>query len=107
MNFLGALQPVKTTRLFKRQPTKVALPRLCAKGQCKDHDDAKEQLRQYYKKEYPEHSRLVDDPKACFGGIFVFDCTPYELIEKAADEQSAKLIQEMYEEAVELSPLTY
>lgn len=105
LNFVGALQPVKPSA--KKELEYEALPRICGKGRCEDHDDAKEQLKQLYKREYPKWAQYVDDEHRCFGGVFVFDCTPYELMEKAADETSKNLIQAIYEDAVELAPFVY
>lgn len=110
-NFFGGLQPVKPK--FEHMSYKpgvsremVECPRVCGKGQCTDEADAREQLAKLYKETYPEYSKWVDDKKSCFGGIFIFECTPYEVIEKAADANSAALIQRIYEESVELAPLS-
>ena len=100
-NFLGALQPVAPDGSGKL----IGLPRVCGKGRCKDHADAMNQLKTLYKQEQPEHAAAVDNAQQCFGGVFVFDCSPYELMEKAADEESMRLIQNIYEEATELEPL--
>jgi hypothetical protein len=99
-NFLGALQPVVETDDGKNE----ALPRVCGRGTCDDQTDALKQLRGLYKREYPQHCAAVDDEKRCFGGVFLFDCTPYELMEKAADSDSQRLIREIYENAIELGP---
>jgi hypothetical protein len=100
MNFLGALQPLKKTAEGKLE----ALKRVCGSGQCKNHADAKKQLQELYKREYPDAAEWVDDDKSCLGGVFVFECTPYELIEKAANEESADMIRAIYDDAIELSP---
>jgi hypothetical protein len=113
LNFLGALQPVRPVVVDKDQLIEntapmnyEALPRVCGRGQCMSHADAKQQLKVLFKREYPEYAGYIDDERCCFGGVFVFDCTPYELMEKAADNESMELIRKMYEEAVELAPLT-
>jgi hypothetical protein len=100
INFLGALQPVAPAGNGNFR----ALPRICARGQCEGHEDAKEQLKQLYLQEHPEYGPFIENEHLCHGGVFVFDCSPYELIEKAADDESARLIQEIYEDAIELSP---
>jgi hypothetical protein len=99
-NFIGAIQPLLRTPSDQMH----ALPRVCGRGQCKDHDDAKQQLLMLFKEEHPEFASAVDNKNNILGGIFVFDCTPYELMEKAADETSKELIQKIYEDAIELAP---
>lgn len=113
LNFLGALQPVKpiiktgralckSTSLAKTDYE--ALPRVSGRGQCISQEDAKRQLKALYKREYPQYADFVDNDKLCFGGVLVFDCTPYELIEKTANDESADIVRQMYEDSVELSP---
>ncbi len=114
-NYLGAMQPVspaKAAELRKagRAPTNEDLegmPRVCGKGRCENQADAKAQMRYLYKKEHPEYTQYVDDEHCCFGGVFVFKCSPFELIEKAADETSAEIIRKIYDDAIEVTPLRF
>lgn len=106
-NFLGALQPVMPNGTRNRpEETSIYtnLPRVTACGRCNDQDDAMQQLKRLYKRAHPDLAPYVDDDKTCFGGVFMFDCTPYELIEKAADEETANIIRSMYDDAEQLTP---
>lgn len=104
-NFLGALQAVKPNPKAKTDKDRyTALPRICGKGQCDGEEDALQQLKDLYKREQPTYSEYIDSDKTCVGGVFIFDCTPYELIEKAADPETEELIKAMYEDAIEISP---
>lgn len=98
-NFIGTLQPV----VQAPDNEIVKLERICGSGVCEDPDDAVAQLRTLYKREHPEYAAHVDN-KSCMGGVIVFDCTLFEVIERAADETSAQMIRDIYDEAIELAP---
>lgn len=99
LNFIGTLQPV----VQSPSAAVVTLARICGRGVCEDQDDAVAQLKTLYKRMHPEYAAHVDN-KSCVGGVIVFDCTPYEVIEQAADESSAQMIRDIYDEAIELAP---
>lgn len=104
--FLGSLQVVShLTPVSADEETlyHAETPPLAFTGLCDSYKEAQDKMRKHLKEKYPEKEDLVDDAH-CVGGLLIYDedMTIYELIEKAADDNSKRLIEKMYAEAIEL-----
>lgn len=98
INFMVALQPLDVI-------TGEGKVMLVCTGRANDANDAEAQCKTKYRELYPAQAELADASNNWLGATFVFNCSIWELIEKAADNHTKKLIQRLYDMSIELTPI--